>query len=87
MTLRRINLDIGRRPSFHADDKGDASPRLILHGRTESGGEYEIVLRVDGWHLGALACDIRDHFVAQAEREKSQRAHRERALRMPPEAQ
>lgn len=86
MTLRRINLEVGRRANFHADDKGSDEPRLILHGRTESGAEYEIVLRLDGWHLGALAADIRDHFVAQAAREKSERTYRERALRMPPEA-
>ncbi len=87
MKTRRINLSIGRAAQFHADDKGDPDPRLLLHGTTESGACYEIVLKVDDWHSGRLAAEIRDHFVERAKREKEQRNYRERALRMPPEVQ
>lgn len=84
MSTRRIHLQSGRRPQFAAGDEGRERPRLVVHGRTEGGGEYEIVLVVDDWSLGTLAVDIRDHFVQRSKNEESQRQHRERALRMPP---
>lgn len=83
---RRIHLTIGRPATFHENDKGDSDPRLMLHGMTESGADYEVWLKVDDWNLGLLAVEIRDHFVERTKREKAQREFRERALRMPPEA-
>lgn len=83
MTLRRTHLSIGRTLRIHDDDVGSEECRLLIHGRTESGAEHEIVVRLDSYQLALLTERVRDHFVKLAANEASKRLHRERVLRMP----
>jgi hypothetical protein len=83
LKLRRTHLSLGRTLRIHDDDVGRDGCRLLIHGRTESGAEHEIVLLLDSSNLALLVERVRDHFVKLAANEESRRKHRERALRMP----
>jgi hypothetical protein len=83
VTLRRTYLTSGLHPRIQTFDLGSETCGLVIHGWTKSDAQHEIVLEVDSSALGALAENIRDHFVKLAANEAASRMHRERALRMP----